>query len=206
VLASTSGNNDVELEFWRSIKDSKKPEELNAYLSTYPNGQFRSLALSRLASLDNPGNTNVASNNSNDNPQTRNLTSVDPATFNAEANQVTEDQIGLDKGQRRDVQRRLNGLGFDTRVNGKFDEETRAVLKRWQAARSYPTSGYLNKLQHKALLSEIVATTQTGSNDDNDDRPARRHRGGGGGGGGHYRGGGPNPGAFIGGVVGGLFR
>jgi hypothetical protein len=205
VLASTSGNNDVELEFWRSIKDSRKPEELNAYLSTYPNGQFRSLALSRLASLDNPGNTNVASN-SNDNPQTRNLTSVDPATFNAEANQVTEDQIGLDKGQRRDVQRRLNGLGFDTRVNGKFDEETRAVLKRWQAARSYPTSGYLNKLQHKALLSEIVATTQTGSNDDNDDRPARRHRGGGGGGGGHYRGGGPNPGAFIGGVVGGLFR
>jgi hypothetical protein len=204
-LASTSGNNDVELEFWRSIKDSRKPEELNAYLSSYPNGQFRSLALSRLASLDNPGNTNVASN-SNDNPQTRNLTSVDPATFNAEANQVTEDQIGLDKGQRRDVQRRLNGLGFDTRVNGKFDEETRAVLKRWQAARSYPTSGYLNKLQHKALLSEIVATTQTGSNDDNDDRPARRHRGGGGGGGGHYRGGGPNPGAFIGGVVGGLFR
>ena len=42
---------DVELEFWRSIKDSKKPEELNAYLSSYPNGQFRSLALARIASL-----------------------------------------------------------------------------------------------------------------------------------------------------------
>ena len=205
VLASTSGNNDVELEFWRSIKDSRKPEELNAYLSSYPNGQFRSLALSRLASLNNAGNTNVATNN-NENPQTRNLTSVDPATFNADANQVTEDQIGLDKGQRRDVQRRLTGLGFDTRVNGKFDDDTRSVLRRWQAARGYPTSGYLNKLQHKALLSEIVATTQTGSNDDNEDRPARRHRGGGGGGGGHYRGGGPNPGAFIGGVVGGLLR
>jgi hypothetical protein len=205
VLASTSGNNEAEIEFWRSIKDSRKPEELNAYLSSYPNGQFRSLALSRLASLNNAGNTNVASNN-NENPQTRNLTSVDPATFNADANQVTEDQIGLDKGQRRDVQRRLTGLGFDTKVNGKFDDETRSVLRRWQAARGYPTSGYLNKLQHKALLSEIVATTQTGSNDDNEDRPARRHRGGGGGGGGHYRGGGPNPGAFIGGVVGGLLR
>src|ERR1700761_7738331 len=80
-LASTSGGNDVELEFWRSIKDSRKAEELNAYLSSYPNGQFRSLALSRLASLENPGNTQVASNPSNDsNPQTRNLTSVDPAT------------------------------------------------------------------------------------------------------------------------------
>jgi hypothetical protein len=211
-LASTSaGGNDVELEFWRSIKDSKKPEELNAYLSAYPNGQFRSLALSRIASLENSGNTQntqVASNPSSDNnPQTRNLTSVDPATFTDEASQVTEDQIGLDKGQRRDVQRRLNGLGFDTKVSGKFDDDTRSVLRRWQAARGYPTSGFLNKLQHKALLAEIVATTQTSSSDDSDDRPSRRHRGGGGGGGGggHYRG--PaGPGGFIGGVMGGLFR
>ena len=203
MLASTNSN-DVELEFWRSIKDSKKPEELNAYLSSYPNGQFRSLALSRLASLENPGSTSVASNNTSDTPQTRNLTSVDPATFNEEANQVTEDQIGLDKGQRRDVQRRLNGLGFDTKVSGKFDDDTRSVIRRWQAARSYPTSGYLNKLQHKALLAEIVATTQTSSSDDSDDHPSRRHRGSGGGGP-RYRG--PaGPGGFIGGVVGGLFR
>jgi Caspase domain/Putative peptidoglycan binding domain len=201
-VASTPGN-DVELEFWRSIKDSNKPEELNAYMSSYPNGQFKSLALARLASLGDP-----AANNT---PQTRNLTSVDPATFNAESNQVTEDQIGLDKGQRRDVQRRLNGLGFDTKVSGKFDESTRAVIMRWQAARGYTKSGYLNQLQHKALLTEIVSTTQTSSSDDDssDDRPSRRHHssggGGGGGGGRHYRGGG-GPGGFIGGVVGGLFR
>jgi Caspase domain/Putative peptidoglycan binding domain len=201
-VASTSGNTDVELEFWRSIKDSNKPEELNAYLSSYPNGQFKSLALARIASLGDP----VANNN----PQTRNLTSVDPATFNADSNQVTEDQIGLDKGQRRDVQRRLNGLGFDTKVTGKFDESTRAVIMRWQAARGYTKSGYLNQLQHKALLTEIVSATQTSSSDDDssDDRPSRRRHssGGGGGGGRHYRGGGGGPGGFIGGVVGGLFR
>jgi hypothetical protein len=197
-VASTPGN-DVELEFWRSIKDSNKPEELNAYMSSYPNGQFKSLALARIASLGDP-----AANNT---PQTRNLTSVDPATFNAESNQVTEDQIGLDKGQRRDVQRRLNGLGFDTKVSGKFDESTRAVIMRWQAARGYTKSGYLNQLQHKALLTEIVSTTQTSSSDDDssDDRPSRRHHSSGGGGGRHYRGGG-GPGGFIGGVVGGLFR
>ena len=85
--------------------------------------------------------------------------------FTQEANQTTEDQIGLDKGQRRDVQRRLNGLGFDTKVTGKFDESTRAVITRWQAARGYPRSGFLNKLQHKALLTEIVATTQTSSSE-----------------------------------------
>jgi Caspase domain/Putative peptidoglycan binding domain len=199
-LASTSANADVELEFWRSIKDSNKPEELNAYLSSYPNGQFKSLALARIASLGDP----AASNN----PQTRNLTSVDPATFNADSNQVTEDQIGLDKGQRRDVQRRLNGLGFDTKVTGKFDESTRAVITRWQAARGYPTTGFLNTLQHKALLSEIVSAQATSGDDDSsDDHPSRHHHSSGGGGGGsrHYRGGG-GPGGFIGGVVGGLFR
>jgi hypothetical protein len=199
-VASTSGGSDVELEFWRSIKDSNKPEELNAYLTSYPNGQFKSLALARIASLENGPSTT-----------TRNLTTgIDPATFSDDASQTTEDQIGLDKGQRRDVQRRLTGLGFDTKVNGKFDEQTRAVITRWQAARGYPKTGFLNKLQHKALLTEIVSATQTSSSDDesSDDHPARRHHGGGGGGGGrHYRGGGGGgPGAFIGGVVGGLFR
>jgi Caspase domain/Putative peptidoglycan binding domain len=199
VAVATAPSSDIELEFWRSIKDSNKPEELNAYLSNYPNGQFKSLALSRIAALENGPSTT-----------TRNLTTgVDPATFNEEANQTTEDQIGLDKGQRRDVQRRLTGLGFDTRVTGKFDEPTRAVITRWQAARGYPKSGYLNKLQHKALLTEIVSATTSASSGDDEDRPARRHSGGGGGGGRHYRGGGgggPNPGAFIGGVVGGMFR
>jgi hypothetical protein len=36
---------EVELEFWRSIKDSNKVEELNAYLTNYPNGTFKPLAL-----------------------------------------------------------------------------------------------------------------------------------------------------------------
>jgi peptidoglycan hydrolase-like protein with peptidoglycan-binding domain len=105
------------------------------------------------------------------------------------------------------VQRRLTGLGFDTRVTGKFDEQTRAVITRWQAARGCPSTGFLNKLQHKALLGEIVATTQTSSSDNSDYRPSRRHHAGGGGR--HYRGGGggpsPGPGGLLGGMMGGLF-
>jgi hypothetical protein len=196
-VASTSGGSDVELEFWRSVKESNKPEELNAYLTSYPNGQFKSLALARIASLENGPSTT-----------TRNLTTgIDPATFTADSSQSTEDQIGLDKGQRRDVQRRLTGLGFDTKASGKFDEDTRSVIRRWQSARGYPSSGYLNKLQHKALLTEIVATTATSSSDDSEDKPARRHSGGGGGGGaggGGARRSGGDPGAFIGGMMGGM--
>jgi uncharacterized caspase-like protein len=198
--AAASGNSDgVELEYWRSVKETNKPEELNAYLSAYPNGQFKALALARLAAIQNGPSTT-----------TRNLNAgVDPATFTDDASQLTEDQIGLDKGQRRDVQRRLNGLGFDTKVTGAFNDETRTVLKRWQAARGYPSTGFLNKLQHKALLSEIVASTPTASDDS--PKPARRASapsgggsGGGGGGGGGHRGGGDPGAAFVGGVVGGM--
>jgi uncharacterized caspase-like protein len=193
-MASTSGATDVELEFWRSVKQSNEPEELNAYLSNYPNGQFKSLALARIAALENGPST-----------ATRNLSiGPDPATFTAEATQVTEDQIGLDRAQRRDVQRRLTRLGFDTRVNGKFDQSTRAVITRWQAARGYPSTGFLNTLQYKALLAEIVTTTDARANDDSDGKQARHHRGGGR----RHHGGGPlsGPGAIIGGVVGGIFH
>src|SRR4029077_6113727 len=91
VAVASAPGSDVEVEFWRSIKDSNKPEELNAYISSYPNGQFKPLALSLLAAIENGAST-----------ATRNLTTgVDPATFNEPSNQTTEDQIGLDKGQRR---------------------------------------------------------------------------------------------------------
>lgn len=194
-VAAASRSDGVELEYWRSVKETNKPEELNAYLSAYPNGQFKALALARLAAIQNGPSTT-----------TRNLNAgVDPATFTDDASQLTEDQIGLDKGQRRDVQRRLNGLGFDTKVTGAFNDETRTVLKRWQAARGYPSTGFLNKLQHKALLSEIVASTPTASDDSAkparrapaqaQSAPAPRHSGGNGGDAGA---------AFVGGVVGGM--
>ena len=129
------------------------------------------------------------------------LASADPATFADEATQETEDRIGLDKGKRRDVQRRLTGLGFDTKVNGKFDESTRAAITRWQGARSYPKTGFLNTLQHKALLTEIVSTANASSSSEksDDDHMGRRRRGA------HHHGGVGGPIGLIGGMMGGLF-
>jgi peptidoglycan hydrolase-like protein with peptidoglycan-binding domain len=131
------------------------------------------------------------------------VASADPAILAEEATQETEDQIGLDKAKRRDVQRRMTRLGFDTKINGKFDDPTRAVIARWQAARGYPKTGFLNTLQHQALLTESVSVANASivdSDKSDGDRPARRR----GGGGAHHRGGG-GPGGLIGGVVGGLF-
>jgi hypothetical protein len=100
------------------------------------------------------------------------------------------------------VQRRLTSLGFDTKVNGRFDKPTRAVITRWQAARGYPKTGFLNTLQHQELLTETSSAARAsfdGSDKSADDRPARRR---GGGGVHHHRNG---PGGLTGGVVGGLF-
>ena len=131
------------------------------------------------------------------------LASANPAILADEATQGTENQIGLDKARRRDVQRRMTRLGFDTKINGRFDDPTRAVIARWQAARGYPNTGFLNTLQHQALLTESVSVANAsivGGDKSNGDRPTRRQ----GGGGAHHRGGG-GPGGLIGGVVGGLF-
>ena len=46
---------------------------------------------------------------------------VDPATFTEEANQTTEDQIGLNRVKRRDVQRRLTEKRVHNRTEGVED-------------------------------------------------------------------------------------
>lgn len=128
---------------------------------------------------------------------------IEPATLagqsaNEEATQETEDKMGLNRGKRRDVQRRLTRTGFDTKVNGKFDEETRAAITRWQAAHNYPATGFLNAPQHEALLTESASVANAGGTDDpdNDSSTPRhgphRHRIGG-------------PVGVIGGMIGGLF-
>ena len=70
------------------------------------------------------------------------------------ANQQTEDQIGLTKAKRRDLQHRLTKLGFVTRINaGEFDElhpcrhRTVAGAKRLSADRLS-----LDAVQHEHAL------------------------------------------------------
>jgi len=124
---------------------------------------------------------------------------ADTVTATDEATQQTEDQIRLTKAKRRDVQRGLTRLGFDTKVNGKFDASTRAVIARWQEEHGYPATGFLNAAQHKVLTD---AATEAGKSD----HQARRRAGGRA----RYSRGVGGPIGAIGGavhsVVGGLFR
>ena len=134
------------------------------------------------------------------------LAPADTAAATDEATQETEEQIGLTKAKRRQVQRGLTRLGFDTKVNGRFDESTRAVIARWQEERGYPTTGYLNAAQHKVLTDAAAEARKSGHQDRR--RAGGRTR--------YSRGVGGPIGAIggavhgvvggVGGVVGGLFR
>jgi peptidoglycan hydrolase-like protein with peptidoglycan-binding domain len=120
----------------------------------------------------------------------RELASLDTAAVSDEATQEAEDQIGLTKKARREIQRRLIALGFRTNVNGKFEELTRAAIAGWQEERGYPKTGFLNTAQHTALLEESGPA-----------RADHRH-----GGRAHRRRGIGGPIGAIGGAIGGLFR
>ena len=115
----------------------------------------------------------------------------DTAVVTDETNQQSEDQLRLTRTKRRDVQRGLTRLGFDTRANGNFDDQTRDAISRWQESHGYPRTGFLNTAQHQALLSGSAAAMEA-SRSEHHSR-GRRSRGIGG------------PIGAIGHVVGGIF-
>jgi hypothetical protein len=61
VAPNFAGNSrPVDLAFWESIKDSKNPEDFQAYLQKFPNGDFTGLAANRLKVLAAPSSPSPA--------------------------------------------------------------------------------------------------------------------------------------------------
>lgn len=75
-LAFGQDVSEVELEFWRSIRDSQNIEEYQAYVDLYPEGQFLSLAKIRMKTLLAEGGT-VAETPADDEPVVETATNVD---------------------------------------------------------------------------------------------------------------------------------
>jgi len=166
--AATTAGDPVEVEFWRSVKDSYKVEELNAYLTRYPDGAFSSIARARLAAID----TRESASNSRTLSQ-----DIDPAVHTADSSRQTEDALSLDRSDVRDIQKRLKALGFSTATDGRMGDDTRRAIKNWEAARNYPSSGYLNKLQWDALRAEDIPKSALADDDSSDDSSHRSSAG-----------------------------
>jgi uncharacterized caspase-like protein len=159
--------NALDLKMWEAATGLNTKEGYNLYLDKYPRGQFAEMAKMKLAALSMPGT------------QTSGVASPGPSQAElvaAEATQATEDALGLDRDAWRKVQQQLSALGFKTSADGKASDGTRRSIRAWQEKRKIYVSGYLNKLQHEALLAEPPVSKATVRASDGDEKPATRTR------------------------------
>lgn len=114
-----------EETYWKAVQDLGTADAYRAYLEAYPNGQFVGEARQRIRALSAP-----------------------PSQTPAEVEQA----LSLTRAERRDIQRDLTTLGYDTRgVDGIFGGGTRAAIRNWQDSIAAETTGFLDAAQIAAL-------------------------------------------------------
>jgi peptidoglycan hydrolase-like protein with peptidoglycan-binding domain len=114
-----------ERALWDAVRELNTPGAYDAYLTQYPQGAFAAEARARRDVLQNAEN-------------------ADPAAEQAAA----EAALGLDADGRREVQRFLTILGFDTRgIDGIFGRGTRGAIRAWQQANGFEATGFLTARQ-----------------------------------------------------------
>jgi hypothetical protein len=90
------------------------------------------------------------------------------------ATEEDETLLGLNRDQRREIQRRLTLIGFDTNgVDGALGRKSRAAISNWQQDRGLPVSGFLNEAQVSLLSSESQELYEKWLEEDRN-RPQRR--------------------------------
>lgn len=79
----------------------------------------------------------------------------DPADSANSDDPIEERLLSLTYRERRDVQRQLTSMGYNTRgVDGNFGPNTRRALSEWQSDEGLRVSGYLTAEQLRALLRQ----------------------------------------------------
>lgn len=123
-----SGAQAIERAYWRTVKDINSVGAYEAYLENFPGGLFAGDAANRIAAIKAA-------------PQLR--------------AREAEDRLNLGREDRRQIQRDLSILGFDTRgIDGLFGPGTRGAIAGWQADRNLPATGYVSQRQVKLLRKE----------------------------------------------------
>ncbi len=116
-----------DIRDWRLATDANTVSAYETYLDAHPDGEFVAMAEARIRALS-------------DTPELR-----------AERD---EQALDLSRNSRREIQRDLSLLGFDTRgIDGIFGRGTRAAITEWQRAERFDATGYLTREQI-ALLDE----------------------------------------------------
>ena len=118
----------ADIRAWRDADRENTAEAYQSYLDAFPNGEFRRMAENRIQALD-------------ETPKAR-----------AER---TEQALDLNRDQRREIQRDLSLLDYNTRgIDGIFGRGTRAAISSWQRAQGFDATGYLTREQITRLNAQ----------------------------------------------------
>ena len=145
-----------EIILWQAVKDSTDPVEVQAYIDRYGDeGIFSNTARKRIDALNaNAEPVQSAALEKAEPPKAKAKSfQPDPAIMTAAASSASENELDLGKTDKKILVIKLSSLGFATRsLSAEFDAATRIALAKWQEARGYPVTGFLNKFQYEALL------------------------------------------------------
>ena len=84
-----------------------------------------------------------------------------------------EAALGLDRPTRRLIQQGLRNEGFDPGApDGLFGPRTRAAIRRWQATKGHPTTGYLDRTQVDDLRAAAASPSVVPETPGADSSPA----------------------------------
>jgi len=146
-LSAQPASEAAETAFWDSVKDSRDPAEVRAYLEKFPSGLFAPLAKIRLRNLEAaktpaPAPTPAASTP----PQQQQPPASAPA--------LTSESII------REVQDRLYNLNYQISTrNGRMNQQTRDAIRQWQTNVKQPVTGDMNVAQLALLRRALLPTT-----------------------------------------------
>ena len=152
----------AERLFWESVKDREEAADIQAYLDRYPDGVYAVLARNRLERLERSaraeeGELVVASAPPPEAPEEPSS----PASAESSPRTV-ESGLGLERSQRRRVQRALASLGFDPGpADGLFGDRTRSAVRSYQMETELRETGYLDAASARALLAVTVPSDAT---------------------------------------------
>ena len=120
---------------WSQAAQTNTVAAYRSYLETWPNGAFRAEAEQRIALLQHDAQK----------------------VRNAIAAKEEEQAMNLNFVARQLAERRLEQLNLDPgEVDGRFDDATRAALRRYQDSRGLRVSGFLDEQTVVRLLADGI--------------------------------------------------
>lgn len=117
---------------WDRAEAADTPASYRTYLTAYPAGAFATEAQARIEALEAEAT----------------------GAEDRAAAEAAEAALNLGELARKLIEQRLEGLDFQPgEVDGVFDDRTRRAIRRFQAARGLPESGYLDQASMVGLLA-----------------------------------------------------